>query len=157
MRACAFAVRLSPFLYFLYISFFVLLLLPLSPPPLLLSLSSCCRFPRKPPQLHVAMTSLTRMKPMADDPERAKLWLIVGAYMAGATEKRVARLVGLNRPAVRRIYENYRQTGVPEQPKRIPARGNSYHDKGFFFSFLPSFLVHSHIHANTQYRLISQS
>ncbi|ORY92295.1 hypothetical protein BCR43DRAFT_498130 [Syncephalastrum racemosum] len=68
------------------------------------------------------MSSLTRMKPMTDDPERAKLWLIVGAYMAGATEKRVARLVGLNRQAVRRIYENYRQTGIPEQPKRIPAR-----------------------------------
>ncbi|KAI8084324.1 uncharacterized protein B0P05DRAFT_445533, partial [Gilbertella persicaria] len=50
----------------------------------------------------------------------AKRWLIVGAFQAGASEKHVARISGLSRTAVRNIILNYRRTGTPCIPKKIP-------------------------------------
>ncbi|KAK4509521.1 uncharacterized protein ATC70_007873 [Mucor velutinosus] len=54
------------------------------------------------------------------DTAEAKRWLIVGAYQAGATEKHVARIAGLSRTAVRNIILNYKKTGTPCIPKKIP-------------------------------------
>ncbi|OBZ85460.1 hypothetical protein A0J61_06502 [Choanephora cucurbitarum] len=54
-----------------------------------------------------------------DSPE-AKRWLIVGAFQAGASEKHIARISGLSRTAVRNIILNYRRTGIPCLPKKIP-------------------------------------
>lgn len=56
--------------------------------------------------------------------DEAKRWLIVGAYQAGASEKMIARISGLSRTAVRQIILNFRQTGNPSIPERIPRRGN---------------------------------
>ncbi|KAI7902161.1 uncharacterized protein BX663DRAFT_422566, partial [Cokeromyces recurvatus] len=50
----------------------------------------------------------------------AKRWLIIGAYEAGATEKHIARISGLSKTAVRNIILNYKRTGIPCLPKRIP-------------------------------------
>ncbi|GAN06700.1 hypothetical protein MAM1_0133d06188 [Mucor ambiguus] len=59
-------------------------------------------------------------KRTARDTAEAKRWLIVGAYQAGATEKHVARIAGLSRTAVRNIMLNYKNTGKPCIPKKIP-------------------------------------
>ncbi|KAL9550556.1 hypothetical protein MBANPS3_004679 [Mucor bainieri] len=60
------------------------------------------------------------IKKTGRDTAEAKRWLIVGAYQAGATEKHVARISGLSRTAVRNIMLNYRITGKPCIPKKIP-------------------------------------
>ncbi|KAI9319958.1 hypothetical protein BX666DRAFT_1815046, partial [Dichotomocladium elegans] len=56
------------------------------------------------------------------DTDQAKRWLIVGAFQAGASERTVARISGLSSTAVRKIYLNYRQTGIPALPKQLSRR-----------------------------------
>lgn len=65
------------------------------------------------------MTSNTTSKNASD----AKRWLIIGAHQAGASEKRVARISGLSKTAVRHIILNYQRTGDPCLPKREPKKG----------------------------------
>ncbi|KAI8636665.1 hypothetical protein BD408DRAFT_355223 [Parasitella parasitica] len=60
------------------------------------------------------------MTKTSKDTAEAKRWLIVGAYQAGATEKHIARIAGLSRTAVRNIILNYKRTGKPCIPKKIP-------------------------------------
>ncbi|KAI8089235.1 uncharacterized protein BX664DRAFT_332492 [Halteromyces radiatus] len=55
----------------------------------------------------------------------AKRWLIIGAHQAGASEKRVARISGLSKTAVRHIILNYQRTGTPCLPKREPKKGTA--------------------------------
>jgi hypothetical protein len=55
--------------------------------------------------------------------QAAKRWMIVGAYQAGASERKIARLSGLSTTAVRHIILNYQQTGIPSIPKKVPKRG----------------------------------
>jgi transposase len=57
------------------------------------------------------------------DASDAKRWLIIGAHQAGASEKRVARISGLSKTAVRHIILNYQRTGNPCLPKREPKKG----------------------------------
>ncbi|KAI8334666.1 hypothetical protein BC941DRAFT_431826 [Chlamydoabsidia padenii] len=64
------------------------------------------------------MTSRTTSKDASD----AKRWLIIGAHQAGASEKRVARISGLSKTAVRHIILNYQRTGDPCLPKREPKK-----------------------------------
>ncbi|SAM03442.1 hypothetical protein [Absidia glauca] len=64
------------------------------------------------------MTSNTTSKNASD----AKRWLIIGAHQAGASEKRVARISGLSKTAVRHIILNYQRTGDPCLPKREPKK-----------------------------------
>ncbi|KAI7884882.1 hypothetical protein K492DRAFT_157781 [Lichtheimia hyalospora FSU 10163] len=54
-----------------------------------------------------------------NDSNEAKRWLVVGAFQAGASERTVARISGLSSTAVRQIYLNYRQTGIPSLPKHL--------------------------------------
>ncbi|CAO3673893.1 hypothetical protein G6F70_006883 [Rhizopus microsporus] len=54
--------------------------------------------------------------------QAAKRWMIVGAYQAGASERKIARLSGLSTTAVRHIILNYQQTGIPSIPKKVPKR-----------------------------------
>lgn len=57
------------------------------------------------------------------DPNEAKRWLIIGAYQAGASESRIARISGLSRTAVRRIILNYQRTEIPSLPQELPRSG----------------------------------
>ncbi|CEG83286.1 hypothetical protein RMATCC62417_17237 [Rhizopus microsporus] len=54
--------------------------------------------------------------------QAAKRWMIIGAYQAGASERKIARLSGLSTTAVRHIILNYQQTGIPSIPKKVPKR-----------------------------------
>ena len=58
-----------------------------------------------------------------NDSNEAKRWLVVGAFQAGASERTVARISGLSSTAVRQIYLNYRQTGIPSLPKHLSRKG----------------------------------
>jgi transposase len=60
-----------------------------------------------------------------EDSSEAKRWLIIGAHQAGASEKRVARISGLSKTAVRHIILNYQRTGNPCLPKREPKKGKA--------------------------------
>lgn len=67
--------------------------------------------------------SLKYFRSSNDDSSEAKRWLIIGAHQAGASEKRVARISGLSKTAVRHIILNYQRTGNPCLPKREPKKG----------------------------------
>ncbi|ORE05027.1 hypothetical protein BCV72DRAFT_180531, partial [Rhizopus microsporus var. microsporus] len=54
--------------------------------------------------------------------QAAKRWMIIGAYQAGASERKIARLSGLSTTAVRHIILNYQQSGNPSIPKKVPKR-----------------------------------
>ncbi|GAA5802975.1 hypothetical protein HPULCUR_008450 [Helicostylum pulchrum] len=49
----------------------------------------------------------------------AKRWLIIGAHQAGATDKKIARMCGVNQPSVRRIILNFQKTGSPSIPRKM--------------------------------------
>ncbi|KAI9481335.1 MAG: hypothetical protein EXX96DRAFT_566281 [Benjaminiella poitrasii] len=66
------------------------------------------------------MTKVQEKKGVKSDSAEAKRWLIIGAYEAGASEKHIARISGLSKTAVRNIVLNYKCTGIPCLPKRIP-------------------------------------
>jgi transposase len=66
---------------------------------------------------------MTKSQNKVRDSAEAKRWLIVGAYKAGASEKHVARISGLSTTAVRNIILNYKRTGTPCIPKKIPNKG----------------------------------
>ena len=53
----------------------------------------------------------------------AKRWLIIGAYQAGASHKKIARMCGVNQPSVRRIILNFQKTGSPSLPKGLTQQG----------------------------------
>ncbi|KAI8971443.1 hypothetical protein BDF20DRAFT_915265 [Mycotypha africana] len=60
-----------------------------------------------------------RTSPAADE---AKRWMVIGAYQAGASEGRIAKISNLSRPAVRNILLNYKRTGRPSIPAKIPKK-----------------------------------
>ncbi|KAI8339048.1 hypothetical protein BC941DRAFT_421966 [Chlamydoabsidia padenii] len=66
--------------------------------------------------------NLKHSKYNSKDSADAKRWLIIGAHQAGASEKRVARIAGLSRTAVRHIILNYQRTGNPCLPKQEPKK-----------------------------------
>jgi hypothetical protein len=84
-----------------------------------LSFSFSSYFPLDIFFIWLLMTSNTTSKNASD----AKRWLIIGAHQAGASEKRVARISGLSKTAVRHIILNYQRTGDPCLPKREPKKG----------------------------------
>lgn len=53
----------------------------------------------------------------------AKRWLIIGAHQAGASDKKIARMCGVNQPSVRRIILNFKKTGSPSIPKTLSQKG----------------------------------
>lgn len=53
----------------------------------------------------------------------AKRWLIIGAHQAGATDKKIARMCGVNQPSVRRIILNFQKTGSPSIPRKMSKKG----------------------------------
>lgn len=63
---------------------------------------------------------MTRTKETED---QAKRWMIIGAYQAGATERKIARISGLSTTAVRHIILNFQQNGTPSIPRQVPKRG----------------------------------
>ncbi|KAI9486391.1 MAG: hypothetical protein EXX96DRAFT_473398 [Benjaminiella poitrasii] len=60
--------------------------------------------------------SKNRYNSIADKNE-AKRWLVIGAYQAGATNKRIAKICGINQQSVRRIILNFKRTGSPNVPR----------------------------------------
>lgn len=62
---------------------------------------------------------MTRTKETED---QAKRWMIIGAYQAGATERKIARISGLSTTAVRHIILNFQQNGTPSIPRQVPKR-----------------------------------
>ena len=74
------------------------------------------------PYKRIQSTSLTAST--ANQEKRdAKRWLIIGAYQAGATEKQIARMCGINQPSVRRTILNFKKTGSPNLPKGLTPKG----------------------------------
>jgi transposase len=55
-----------------------------------------------------------------------KRWLLVGAYQAGASEKKMAEMAQLPKATVRRILSNFQRTGVPALPPRTRRNGRIY-------------------------------
>lgn len=53
----------------------------------------------------------------------AKRWLIIGAHQAGASDKKIARMCGINQPSVRRIILNFQKTGSPSIPRKLSQKG----------------------------------
>lgn len=92
-----------------------------------------------------SLPSLTQLmathSPSLHDPNEAKRWLIIGAYHAGASENRIARISGLSKTAVRRIILNYQRTEVPSLPQELPRSGMNPKHEGndaFAISFILS-------------------
>lgn len=56
----------------------------------------------------------------------AKRWLIIGAHQAGATDKKIARMCGVNQPSVRRIILNFQKTGSPSIPRKMSKKGTTH-------------------------------
>jgi transposase len=54
-----------------------------------------------------------------------KRWLIIGAHQAGASDKKIARMCGVNQPSVRRIILNFQKTGSPSIPRKLSQKGLS--------------------------------
>lgn len=61
----------------------------------------------------------------------AKRWLIIGAHQAGATDKKIARMCGVNQPSVRRIILNFQKTGSPSIPRKLSQKGNNHNDNQY--------------------------
>ncbi|KAI8643495.1 hypothetical protein BD408DRAFT_414667 [Parasitella parasitica] len=59
------------------------------------------------------------------DGRDAKRWLIIGAYQAGANEKQIARMCGINQPSVRRTILNFKKTGSPNVPRGLTPKERS--------------------------------
>lgn len=57
------------------------------------------------------------------DERDAKRWLIIGAYQAGANEKQIARMCGINQQSVRRTILNFKKTGSPTLPRGLTPKG----------------------------------
>ncbi|KAI8076481.1 uncharacterized protein B0P05DRAFT_546032 [Gilbertella persicaria] len=70
------------------------------------------------------MTKTTHLT-LPNEKTEAKRWLVIGAYQAGANDKKIARLCGLNQSAVRRIILNFKKTGSPSIPRGLSARDKS--------------------------------
>lgn len=76
------------------------------------------------PYKRVQSKSLTAST-TSQDKRDAKRWLIIGAYQAGATEKQIARMCGINQPSVRRTILNFKKTGSPTLPRGLTPKGTS--------------------------------
>ncbi|KAI7906973.1 uncharacterized protein BX663DRAFT_494387 [Cokeromyces recurvatus] len=59
------------------------------------------------------------------DKNEAKRWLIIGAYQAGASNRRIAKMCGISQQSVRRIILNFKRTGSPSIPKSPTKREKS--------------------------------
>ncbi|KAL9539557.1 hypothetical protein MBANPS3_010194 [Mucor bainieri] len=57
------------------------------------------------------------------DERDAKRWLIIGAYQAGATEKQIGRMCGINSQSVRHTILNFKKTGSPSLPRGLTQKG----------------------------------
>lgn len=65
----------------------------------------------------------------------ARRWLIIGAYLAGATTKEISLMSGVTQSSVRRVVYNFQKTGSPTIPKGLKNRGrpsNFVHRNGLF-------------------------
>jgi hypothetical protein len=58
------------------------------------------------------LSKVKKMKTTTDKSD-AKRWLIIGAHQAGATDRQIAKMCGINQPAVRRIILNFKTSGSP--------------------------------------------
>ncbi|KAL7316904.1 hypothetical protein PS15m_003330 [Mucor circinelloides] len=76
------------------------------------------------PYKRVQSKSLTAST-TSQDKRDAKRWLIIGAYQAGATEKQIARMCGINQPSVRRTILNFKKTGSPTLPRGLTPKEKS--------------------------------
>ncbi|CEP18648.1 hypothetical protein [Parasitella parasitica] len=61
----------------------------------------------------------------SQDERDSKRWLIIGAYQAGANEKQIARMCGINQPSVRRTILNFKKTGSPNLPRGLTPKEKS--------------------------------